>query len=243
MPMRSHRLAGVWLSAAMALAPAMAQAQAYQCRLPARVSVPPVQQDGPARRVPITGYTAALSWSPEFCKGRERQARHAVQCSGRNGRFGLVMHGLWPDGRSGARGTWPQWCQTPRRLSSAEARRNMCMMPGARLVARQWTKHGACMTRRPETYFRITRIFWSALAKPDLDALSRQEGLRAGDIRQAFAAANNGLEPEHVGIVLNRRGWFREARICLDRRFRPAPCDRRRFGAADNAAAKIWRGL
>lgn len=99
------------------------------------------------------------------------------------------------------------------------------------------------MTRRPETYFRVTRIFWDALQKPDFDRLSRQAGLTAGDIRLALAAANTGLEPEHIGVRLNRRGWFEEARICLNRRFRPTRCDARRFGARNGAQAKIWRGL
>lgn len=219
--------------------PASAIAQSYQCRLPERISLPRISPDGPVRVVPITGYTAALSWSPEFCKDREMQPRHAVQCSGSNGRFGLVMHGLWPQGR----GAWPQWCPARRSVTPAEARRNMCMMPSARLVARQWAKHGACMTRRPETYFRISRIFWNALVKPDFDRLSRQDGLTAGAIRSALAEVNKGLEPQHVGVKLNRRGWLQEIRICLDRRFRPTDCDRRRLGARDRIRAKIWRGL
>ena len=91
-------------AATIAAIPSPALAQAYQCRIPQQLSVPRVSPDGPTRRVPVTGYTLALSWAPEFCKGREGRRADAVQCSGRNGRFGLVVHGLWPDGRS----TWPQ---------------------------------------------------------------------------------------------------------------------------------------
>lgn len=223
-------------------------AQAYQCRVPQRVSVPPVQRNGPVRQMPVTGYTAALSWSPEFCKGRETQPRHRSQCSGQTGRFGLVMHGLWPEGaggRSDAKGhsIWPQWCPTARRPSPAETRRNMCMMPSARLVATQWAKHGSCMTQRPETYFKIARIFWNGTAKPDYDRLSRQDGLTAGDIRRAFSDANDGLEPRAVGVKLNARGWFQELSVCLNKRFRPRPCNPQRFGAPDRTKANIWRGL
>ena len=49
--------------------PFAAAAQAYQCRVPARVAVPDVRPDGPARRMPVTGYVLALSWAPEFCRG------------------------------------------------------------------------------------------------------------------------------------------------------------------------------
>ena len=220
--------------------PSQALAQAYQCRMPQVVSVPEVRADGPTRTVPVTGYTLALSWSPEFCKGREMDARQRAQCSGRNGRFGLVVHGLWPDGRS----TWPQWCPTGRKVSPAEARKNMCMTPSARLLARQWAKHGSCMAPRPEAYFKATRILWESLRLPDYDYLSRQEGLTAGDIRRAFSDANGRhWEPEMVGVKLNARGWLEELRLCYGRDFMPVRCDGSRFGAKDSTPAKIWRGL
>ena len=228
------------LAAAILLSPAPGWAQAYQCQAPRNLSVPTVAPDGPVRRVPITGYTLALSWSPEYCKSRKRSAGDAVQCSGRNGRFGLVVHGLWPEGR-GAK--WPQWCPAPRKLDVAEARRNMCMMPSALMQAHEWAKHGACMTSRPATYFRITRILWNGLRLPDFDRLSKEDPLTAGTIRARFAAANSGWRPEAVGLLVNERGWLRELRLCYDKRYRPTPCDRRRFGPVDATAVKIWRGL
>ncbi|RGP41946.1 Ribonuclease T(2) [Altererythrobacter insulae] len=228
------------LIAAIAALPSQAMAQAYQCRMPPSISVPEVRADAPTRTVPVTGYTLALSWSPEFCKGREMDARQRTQCSGRNGRFGLIVHGLWPDGRS----TWPQWCPTARQVSAAEARKNMCMMPSTRLIARQWAKHGSCMVPRPEVYFRVTRILWESLRIPDYDRISRQENLRAGDIRRAFTDANGKhWEPEMVGVKLNSRGWLQELRLCYGRDFMPIACDSRTIGASDETSAKIWRGL
>ena len=48
------------LAATVALAPDVAAAQAYQCRIPqGPVSVPAVERDGPVRQVPVTGYTLA----------------------------------------------------------------------------------------------------------------------------------------------------------------------------------------
>jgi len=44
-------------------------------------------------------------------------------------------------------------------------------------------------------------------------------------------------------LVISERGWLREMRLCYDRAFRPAACDRRRLGPADSASVKIWRGL
>ena len=214
-------------------------APAYQCRVPEQVSVPRIEPDGPPRTMPITGYTLALSWAPEFCKPREGERRHAIQCSGRNGRFGMVVHGLWPEGRHG----WPQWCPTARRVSPAEVRHNLCMSPSVSLLARQWAKHGACMVRRPETYLKVTRTLWDSLQMPDFDRLSRDEALTAGMIRTEFLRANPGFRREAVGVKLNERGWLKELRLCYAKDFRPKPCDRGRFGPPDAARVKIWRGL
>jgi ribonuclease T2 len=189
--------------------------------------------------MPVTGYTLALSWSPEFCKPRRGQPRHARQCSGQAGLFGLVVHGLWPEsGRS-----WPQWCPSRRQLQARELAANMCLSPSAALLARQWAKHGSCMARKPATYFRVTRILWDGLRLPDYDRVSREDGLTAGTIRTRFVDANRGWPREAVGVKLNARGWLEELRLCYDKRFMPARCDRKRFGAGDAAPAKIWRGL
>jgi len=214
-------------------------AQAYQCRVPASATGPEIRPDGPVRTSPVTGYTMALSWSPEFCKPREGQRSHARQCSGRDGRFGFVLHGLWPQSARG----WPQWCPTRARPTGAQLAGQMCRSPSARLVARQWIKHGACMARTPRTYFRVSNILFDSLRWPDLDRLSRKEALTAGDLREVFVATNRGWRKDAVGIKRNERGWLEEVRLCYDRRFRPTACDAQRFGPADEAELKIWRGL
>ena len=222
------------------LAPASALAQAYQCRVPqGPISVPAVERDGPVRRVAVAGYTLALSWSPEYCRHRTERAADRRQCSGRQGRFGFVVHGLWPEGR----GTWPQWCAAQRAPTSRELAANLCMTPSAALLAHEWAKHGSCMVRTPASYFKVTRILWNSLRWPDFDRISRTEDLTAGPGRRAFADANRYWEPEHVGIVVNERGWLTELRLCYGRDFMPARCDARRFGPPDSAQLKIWRGL
>ena len=227
------------LAAIAGIAPTTAHAQAYQCRAPQISAVPRIVPDGPRRIVPVEGYTLALSWSPEFCKPRRDARSHKVQCSGANGSFGLIVHGLWPEGAR----TWPQWCPADARPGPARIRQQMCISPSARLIARQWAKHGACMTKRPETYLGVTRILWKSLRIPDYDRISREDELTAGRIRHAFADANRGWSAEQVGVKLNERGWLEELRLCYSKRFRPTRCDARRHGAADGAEAKIWRGL
>lgn len=136
------------LAAAMLALPVSAAAQSYQCRIPeGQVSLPDIERDGPVRQTRVTGYTLALSWSPEFCRLREDSRRHARQCSGREGRFAFIVHGLWPEGPGG---NWPQWCPTREEPSQRQVRSALCMQPDTNLIARQWYKHGACMTRDPD---------------------------------------------------------------------------------------------
>lgn len=222
-----------------AAAPMPAYAQAYQCRAPQVTSVPRITPDGPRRQLPITGYTMALSWSPEFCKTRSDQRSHAVQCGGANGSFGLVVHGLWPE----AGQSWPQWCEARAALTPADIRGAMCLMPSERLVARQWAKHGSCMVKRPANYLKVIGILRGGLRLPDYDRISREESLTAGRIRAAFADANPGWREDAVGVKLNERGWLEELRLCYSKTFRPARCTPSRWGAKDAAPAKIWRGL
>lgn len=231
-----------WAGAALSCAlPATALAQAYQCRAPqGAISVPTVTRDGPVRQRPIDGYTLAVSWSPEYCRGKERRATDARQCSGRSGRFGFVVHGLWPESRGG---DWPQWCPTQARPTGAELARNLCMTPSEKLLTSEWSKHGACMVHTPDSYFKVTRILWSSLRWPDFDRLSRNDKLTAGDLRRAFADANKYWQPAHVGVVLNARGWLEELQLCYGKDFMPTACDARRFGAKDWTPVRIWRGL
>ncbi|WP_271079006.1 ribonuclease T2 family protein [Aurantiacibacter sp. MUD61] len=242
MVFRSGKLirAFAWLLAA-ALLPAQAAAQAYQCRIPqGRVILPEIEPDGPVRQTRVTGYTLALSWSPEFCRLRENAPRHARQCSGRDGRFGFIVHGLWPEG---PRGQWPQWCPTRGEPSEREIAASLCMQPDTRLIARQWAKHGSCMTSNADTYLRVTRILWNSLRWPDFDRISRERDLSAGTIRTRLADANPGLPASAIGLDVNERGWLEELRICYGTDFMPVACDRRRFGPDDDDEVRVWRGM
>lgn len=227
------------LLAALALLPAPALAQAYQCTIPQRLDpLPPVRPDGPVRKAPVAGYTLAVSWSPEFCR-RDRDPR-SIQCSGRNGRFGFILHGLWPEA---AAGSPPQWCALTPRPAPETVRQNLCLTPVPRLIEHEWAKHGSCMVTTPEAYWGIARHVYGRFRWPDADRLSFKAGLTVGDLRAAVVQANPGLRRESVGVVVGRSGWLRELRVCHNRQYRPVPCRRGAFGPPDSQRLKIWRGL
>lgn len=222
-----------------ALLPLPALAQAYQCRPLAQFAMPaPPQQDEPTRRMPVARYSLVASWSPEHCKGRGDG--DPLQCSGKAGRFGFVLHGLWPEGPAGQ---WPQWCSLTPRPSAALLAQHLCMTPSLRLLEHAWAKHGSCMARSPKGYFKVASILWRSIHWPDADRLSRQDGLTVGDLRRAFIARNPGWPHEAVGVVTSSTGWLRDLRLCYGLDFLPQACPRRAYGPPDSADMKIWRGL
>ena len=229
------------LGALLLALPGPALAQAYQCQAPQEIEMPrPVQPDGPVRKTRITGYTLAISWSPEFCRGRAGSDPGNLQCNGRIGRFGFVLHGLWPN--SGG-GKYPQWCALTPRPSAEDLKANLCMTPVPWLIEHEWAKHGSCMAKTPEQYFNASAALWRSLKWPDADRLSRQPGLTAGDLRRAFIAANPNWRANQVKLVTSRSGWLREIHLCYGRNFLPRACPRGQLGPRDDSPLKIWRGM
>ena len=227
------------LAMMLALAlPVAAQAQALQCRVPPQVEAPTAPRpDGPRRVMAIAGYTLALSWSPEFCRAHRDDPQSALQCAGRMGRFGFILHGLWPES---APGRWPQWCSD--KLPSAEIlRRNLCVTPSPALLTHEWAKHGSCMARTPEGYYRAGSALFGSLHLPDMVRLSRKPGLTAGDLRAALVEATPFLSPDMIRVKANPRGWLQEVHICYGRDYLPTSCAD--AGADDGAALKIWRSF
>lgn len=229
------------LAALALLLPLPALAQAYQCRVPERIEIPPpARPDGPAVRSAIGGYVLAVSWSPEYCRGGRGKDPANMQCNGRNGRFGFVLHGLWPEA---AKGPSPQWCALSPRPTVQDLRANLCMTPVPWLIEHEWAKHGSCMAKSPAGYYRVAAILWNSLNLPDADRLSRQPGLTVGDLREGFLAANRGWRRDAVGVLVSNGGWLRELYLCYGKDFMPRACPRSSLGPKDTVPLKIWRGL
>lgn len=230
-----------WFSlTALVLAPAAAQAQSLACVAPDRVPVPRLERPGrdePVRTPPITGYLLSLSWSPQHCANvrNPKDARDRFQCAGDNGRFGWVLHGLWPETDDPA---YPQWCRPAKIVPVPVLRRHMCMTPSAQLLQHEWAKHGTCMSPNPAAYFKAAEIWFRAVRFPDMKALAARPQT-AGDIRRAFAAANPGFSEAMIAVTTDRKGWLKEVRLCLGPRMRPQQCKPFQKGAGDRQAVSI----
>lgn len=230
-----------WLSAAgLALLPVAAQAQSLACTAPDRIPVPRIEQPRrgePVRKPPIAGYLLTLSWSPQHCASARnpRDARDRFQCSGEKGRFGWVLHGLWPEADNPG---YPQWCRPAKIVPQPVLRRHMCMTPSAQLLQHEWAKHGTCMSPHPVAYFRAAEILFRTVRFPDMKRMAAAPQT-AGSIRRAFAAINPGWKPAMIAVATDRDGWLDEVRLCLGPRMRPQQCRPFQKGIADRRAVRV----
>jgi ribonuclease T2 len=223
----------------LAVLPAAASAQAISCRVPDRLPAASPEPRGVARIVPVGGYTLALSWSPEYCRLKRDSATDKLQCGGATGRFGFVLHGLWPDGRGDQ---WPEYCRDAQPVPEPVLRATLCAMPSVQLQQHEWAKHGVCAFPNPAAYFRAARLLHAAVRYPDMDALSRNRNLHVAGFATAFAARNPGVRADMLRVQRNPRGWLEQVLLCLDVRFRPTVC--RDGGAArDTRPLRIWRSV
>lgn len=95
---------------------------------------------------PLTGYIlVSFPWSPQFARSEADDKKNAAQCKG-PGKFGFVLHGLWPDG---AGLNDPKWCKRVSPVSAAVLKQNFCATPSAGLMQYEWAKHGAALKAMP----------------------------------------------------------------------------------------------
>jgi len=157
-------------------------------------------------------YVMALSWSPTWC-ALEGDARNSPQCDDDKDN-GWVLHGLWPQYENG----WPSYCRTnARNPSRADTRAEADLFGSSGNAWHQWNKHGRCTGLRADDYYKIARLAYDEINRPDvLRKLDRPVRLPAKVIEQAFIEENQSLEPDQITITC-KQGRIQEARICLTR--------------------------
>ena len=223
--------------AALLVAPACAK-QAQSCDVPVDLPRPMLEGptiDHPRRLAPIAGYTLAVSWSPQYCASRMSSPRDHIQCSGGAGRFGFVLHGLWPGGKGGQS---PRYCAPTRLVPEKVIRASLCRTPSPQLIQHEWEKHGTCMAKTPADYFTRSGALYAALHFPDMEKLSGRT-MTAAVFQKAFAAANDGMRADQVRLDVSKEGWLEEVWICLDKRFARQSCPAEAGGAPAGAIVKI----
>lgn len=214
---------------------------APRCALPATIPAAHAQAPGETRQAAIGGYLLSFSWSPEACYNAKRNPHEGqdtdIQC-GKVNHFGLVLHGLWPEGN--ADNAWPQYCRKVAPASADTVRAMLCRTPSVSLIEHEWEKHGSCGWGNAESYFAQSSKLMDALRLPNLSSMTRGQ-VNASAVRRAFASANPSVPYDSIGIFANKGGWFEEIRLCLDARFHYRKCPAYSYGSADGDALKIAR--
>lgn len=183
-------------------------------------------------------YVLALSWSPTWC-ALEGDDRRSPQCDAAKD-FGWVLHGLWPQYEEG----WPAWCRTGVRPPSRTMTGDMADIMGTSGAAwHQWKKHGTCSGLEAPDYFRLARLAYDRVDRPQaLRDLGRDVTLPAKLIEDAFLETNPDLAPDMLTVTC-RSNRIQEVRICLTRELEPRRCaaDVRRDCTATSALLEAIR--
>lgn len=170
------------------------------------------------------GYVLSLSWSPAFCAQKDPEGE-SDQCE-IGDMHGLVVHGLWPDGRA-------EYCDSsePRRLPDDLARDVLRYMPSVGLARHEWEKHGTCSGLSQRDYFRATEQAWKTFRQPELlSAAKREQRVERNRLLDAIAKANPAMPSSAIALQCGKGGTLKEIRICLDSSLaaKPCPTDTRR---------------
>jgi ribonuclease T2 len=166
-------------------------------------------------------YVLSLSWTPSWC-ALEGDDRGSPQCDAGQG-YGFTLPGLWPQYDEG----WPSFCPTSERPPSRAMTGEMVdIMGSSGLAWHQWRKHGTCTGLSAEDYYRLSRLAYERVARPELlRRLDREVRLPAEVIEEAFLEENRAFADEMMTVTC-RAGRVQEVRLCLTRELEPRDCGR-----------------
>ena len=229
--MKAHwTFSALFLAACAAPGPEAAP-PAPSCNVPAEVTPAPVYTP-PADEIvadePTAFYMLALTWAPEDCRENAGKAGYEIQC--RDNDFGFVLHGLWPNG---AARRHPRFCGPAPTLSPATARKIACMIPSTTMQQHEWAAHGTCGWETPEAYFEQAAALWNDVRTPSFTAPT----LTAGEVRDAFVAANPWMKREGIYIKSVEDDRLMDVRLCYDLQYKPMACKGQ--GAGDDVVLNI----
>lgn len=163
-------------------------------------------------------YVLSLSWSPQYCS-TPAGARDTLQCGGGR-RFAFVAHGLWPQFERG----WPQFCAAGPEPSPAEVKTILDIMPSARLVRHEWSKHGSCSGLDAARYLALVRKAFQSVKTPaEFSGPGQQVRLKPAQLKKRFVETNNLAGDTSLAVLCAGR-FLSEVRVCFDRNLQSRAC-------------------
>ena len=158
-------------------------------------------------------YLLALSWSPEFCH------THPTKPECGSGRFGFVVHGMWPQYENG----YPENCSTAPGLADPSSMTDI--MPDASLVAHEWTTHGTCSGLDADAYFKLVRQAFDSVKVPSqLNVPIQMFSITPQNLKEEFVAANPRLKAEDLAVGCGNN-YLTGVSVCFDKQLAPHACE------------------
>ena len=158
-------------------------------------------------------YVLSLSWSPEFCHGHPSKP----ECA--SGKFGFVVHGLWPQYENG----YPENCSTAAGPSDPSGMADI--MPDPSLVAHEWTTHGTCSGLDADAYFKLVRQAYESVKTPArLTSPSTMFSITPQELKNEFVTSNPRLKPEDLAISCGNN-YLTGVSACLNKQLQPRACE------------------
>ncbi|MBZ5687970.1 MAG: ribonuclease T(2) [Acidobacteriia bacterium] len=175
-------------------------------------------------------YVLALSWSPEFCHSHPTKA----ECA--SGKFGFVVHGLWPQYAE----RYPENCSTAPGLSDPS--RMADIMSDTGLVAHEWTTHGTCSGLDADSYFKLVRRAFESVKVPGRLATPKQGfSITPQELKKEFVAANPRLNAEGLAVSCGNN-YLTGIDVCFDKQLQPRACEGLRDCRANRIKVAPVRG-
>jgi ribonuclease T2 len=167
----------------------------------------------------------ALSWSKGFCDRYSGDIPKRLEHQCLNNSMGLIIHGLWAQSNK-AGGDYkkhPRNCTDAEAIDSTLIENYICIIPGIKLMQKEWEKHGTCDFDTAEEYFATMNVLYQQLNIPSKEDLEVYEFKSPEIIKAYFLSINKdiGLNKNNVVIKINNKNKrLSEIYILYDKHFR-----------------------
>jgi ribonuclease T2 len=164
-------------------------------------------------------YLLSLSWSPAFCL----ESPQSSECRGSR-RYGLIVHGLWPQLDDGAR---IEHCDVHERVDDRVASGMLDLMPATGLIYHEWSAHGTCSGLGSTDFFALVRRARNGFTVPSsLTGTAAELNRPTQDLLAELRAANPRFPDGSLLVTCTGQDVprLREVRACLGRDLEPRRC-------------------
>lgn len=153
-------------------------------------------------------YVMALSWSPDHCAARPSDKEQCTR------QLGFVLHGLWPQYRSG----YPADCSSER-LAADIPRRFAGLYPSNFLFRHEWEKHGTCSGLSQPQFHQLASELKARLRVPPAYVAPAQPLRKSlAQLKSDLLAGNSWLKADSLAVSCSGSGRFlKEVYVCVDK--------------------------